>query len=53
MAAPKPQSAPEQPIAQTIGVSKSYKDDIGHERVVLQGIDFAERRGETVAILGP
>jgi NitT/TauT family transport system ATP-binding protein len=53
MAAPNPQSAPEQPIAQAVGVSKSFKDDIGHERVVLQGIDFAVRRGETVAILGP
>ena len=53
MAAPQPQTAPEEPIAQTIGVSKSYRDDSGHERVVLRDIDFAVRKGETVAILGP
>jgi len=53
MAAPQPHAAPEEPIAQTIGVSKSFRDDSGHERVVLANIDFAVRRGETVAILGP
>ena len=53
MATPQPQAAPEEPIAQTIGVSKSYSDDSGHERVVLSHIDFAVRKGETVAILGP
>src|SRR5512135_676591 len=53
MAAPQPQAAPEPPIAQTIGVSKVYSDESGHERVVLKDIDFAVRKGETVAILGP
>src|SRR5215470_11376422 len=45
--------APEPPIAQAIGVNKSYADEAGHEHVVLQGIDFSVRRGETVALLGP
>ncbi len=53
MAAPQPQAAPEPPIAQTIGVSKSYSDESGHERVVLRDIDFAVHKGETVAVLGP
>ena len=53
MAAPQPQSAAEPPIAQTIGVSKSYSDESGHARVVLKDIDFAVRKGETVAVLGP
>jgi len=53
MATPQPQPVPDGPIAQTIGVSKSFSDDSGHERIVLSHIDFAIRRGETVAILGP
>jgi NitT/TauT family transport system ATP-binding protein len=53
MASPQPQAVPEPPIAQTIGVSKVYSDESGHERVVLRDIDFAVRKGETVAILGP
>ncbi|HWZ85217.1 MAG TPA: nitrate/sulfonate/bicarbonate ABC transporter ATP-binding protein [Thermoanaerobaculia bacterium] len=53
MAAPIPQAAPEPPIAQTIGVTKSYQDEAGHERVVLHDVDFAVRKGETVAVLGP
>ncbi len=53
MAAPQPKASPEEPIAQTLDVSKSYHDDSGHERVVLSHVDFAVRRGETVAILGP
>jgi NitT/TauT family transport system ATP-binding protein len=50
-AAPRP--APEPPIAQMERVSKAYRDEEGRERVVLQDVDFAVRKGETVAILGP
>jgi NitT/TauT family transport system ATP-binding protein len=53
MASPQPQLEPEAPIAQTIGVSKSFRDEAGHERLVLRDIDFAVRKGETVAVLGP
>ncbi|HTR04015.1 MAG TPA: nitrate/sulfonate/bicarbonate ABC transporter ATP-binding protein [Thermoanaerobaculia bacterium] len=48
---PKPE--PEAPIAQAIGVNKSYWDEAGREHVVLKDVDFSVRRGETVAILGP
>src|SRR5262249_59045032 len=34
-------------------VSKSFRDEAGHERVVLKDIDFSVRKGETVAVLGP
>ena len=53
MASPQPRLEAEAPIAQTIGVSKSFRDEAGHERVVLKDIDFAVRKGETVAVLGP
>src|SRR5215831_6976711 len=48
----KPNSA-EAPIAQAIGVGKSYQDDAGREHVVLRDVDFSVRKGETVALLGP
>jgi len=48
-----PVAEPEAPIAEAIGVSKSFRDDSGHEHVVLRDVDFAVRRGETVAMLGP
>src|SRR6516162_8500803 len=53
MASPQPKLETEAPIAQTIAVSKSFKDEAGHERVVLKDIDFSVRKGETVAVLGP
>jgi NitT/TauT family transport system ATP-binding protein len=53
MASPQPKANPEAPIAQTIGVSKAFQDEAGHERVVLRDIDFSVRKGETVAVLGP
>jgi len=53
MASPRPSPGPEAPIAQTIDVSKAFKDEAGHERVVLKDIDFSVRKGETVAVLGP
>jgi NitT/TauT family transport system ATP-binding protein len=40
-------------IAAASGVSKSYRDDEGRERVILQNVDLSIRRGEVVAILGP
>ncbi|MFY9549590.1 MAG: ATP-binding cassette domain-containing protein, partial [Thermoanaerobaculia bacterium] len=43
----------EPPIAQAIGVSKSYYDEAGREHVVLRDVDFAVRKGETVVVLGP
>jgi NitT/TauT family transport system ATP-binding protein len=53
MASPQPKTSSEAPIAQTIGVSKAFTDEAGHERVVLKDIDFSVRKGETVAVLGP
>jgi NitT/TauT family transport system ATP-binding protein len=53
MASPLPQTASESPIAQTIAVSKTFRDEAGHERVVLHEVDFSVRKGETVAVLGP
>jgi len=41
------------PIAAVSGVSKSFRDDEGREHVIFRDVDFAVRRGETVAILGP
>ena len=48
---PAPDTGPA--IAQADRVTKTYRDDEGRERVVLQDVDFAVRKGETVAILGP
>jgi len=48
-----PQTLPEPPIAQTIGVTKTYADEAGREHVVLKDVDFSVRKGETVAVLGP
>jgi NitT/TauT family transport system ATP-binding protein len=48
-----PRPAPEPPIAQTEAVTKIYRDEEGRDRVVLQSVDFAVRKGETVAVLGP
>jgi NitT/TauT family transport system ATP-binding protein len=41
------------PIAEVDRVTKSYRDDEGRDRVILKDVDFAVRKGETVAILGP
>jgi len=41
------------PIAEASHVTKTYRDDEGRDRVILQSVDFAVRRGETVAVLGP
>ena len=30
-----------------------YRDEAGRERVILDGVDFAVRKGEFVAVLGP
>ncbi len=49
--APFPGAAPA--IAEAVAVTKSYRDDEGRDRVVLKDVDFAVRKGETVAILGP
>jgi len=49
----KPVPASEPPIAEAVGVSKSFFDDARREHVVLRDVDFSVRRGETVAILGP
>jgi len=40
-------------IAQAMAVTKVYLDDEKREHVVLKDVDFAVRKGETVAILGP
>lgn len=40
-------------IAAVSRVSKVYRDEAGRERVILDSVDFAVKRGETVAILGP
>ncbi|HTO76646.1 MAG TPA: nitrate/sulfonate/bicarbonate ABC transporter ATP-binding protein [Thermoanaerobaculia bacterium] len=55
MNAPNPQRVPasDAPIAEAIRVNKSYRDEAGHEQVVLRDVDFSVRRGETVAMLGP
>ena len=49
----RPERAGEAAIAAAEGVCKSYPDDAGRERVILKDVDFAVRRGETVAVLGP
>ena len=41
------------PIVAATAVTKIYHDDAGRERVILKDVDFAVRRGETVAVLGP
>ncbi len=41
------------PISACAGVTKIYLDEAGRERVILKDVDFAVRRGETVAVLGP
>ena len=46
-------SAAEAPIAAVRGVRKTYRDEAGRERVILDGVDFAVRKGEFVAVLGP
>jgi len=53
MASARPKPETEAPIAQTVAVSKAFRDEAGHERVVLKDIDFSVRKGETVAVLGP
>ena len=51
---PNNQSVPtEPPIAAVHGVDKSFLDETGRERLILQGIDFAVRKGEVVVVLGP
>ena len=46
-------SADEAPIAAVSGVRKTFRDEAGRERVILEGIDFSVRKGEFVAVLGP
>ncbi|HRY42454.1 MAG TPA: nitrate/sulfonate/bicarbonate ABC transporter ATP-binding protein [Thermoanaerobaculia bacterium] len=46
-------SADELPIAAVRGVRKTYRDEAGRERVILDRVDFEVRRGEVVAVLGP
>ena len=41
------------PIAAVSHVGKVYRDEGGHDHVVLKDVDFAVRKGETVAVLGP
>ena len=53
MSSPNRAPASDAPIAEAIRVSKSYYDEAGHEHVVLRDVDFAVRKGETVALLGP
>lgn len=52
-AAVEPSARPDAPIASADDVGKVYRDDAGHERVILKDVTFAVRKGETVAVLGP
>jgi NitT/TauT family transport system ATP-binding protein len=49
--APDPRAAA--PIAAVSHVGKVYRDEAGHDRVILKDVDFEVRKGETVAVLGP
>jgi NitT/TauT family transport system ATP-binding protein len=40
-------------IVEARGVSKSFRDDTGHDRLVLDAIDLAVGDGEIVCVLGP
>jgi NitT/TauT family transport system ATP-binding protein len=46
-------SAAPPPIAAVSGVRKTFRDESGRERVILEGVDFEVRKGEVVAVLGP
>jgi len=46
-------SAADLPIAAVRGVRKTFRDESGRERVILDRVDFEVRRGEVVAVLGP
>lgn len=46
-------NATEVPIAAVCGVRKTFQDEDGRERVILEGVDFEVRKGEVVAVLGP
>ncbi len=46
-------TGPEIPIAAVSGVRKTFRDEAGRERVILDGVDFEVRKGEVVAVLGP
>ncbi len=46
-------SAVPPPIAAVSGVRKTFRDESGRERVILEGVDFEVRKGEVVAVLGP
>ncbi len=48
-----PDARSDAPISACSGVTKIYLDEAGRERVILKDVDFAVRRGETVAVLGP
>src|SRR5262249_6697299 len=52
-AAVLPSERPDAPIASAEHVGKVYRDEAGHERVILKDVTFAVRKGETVAVLGP
>jgi len=45
--------APAVPIARASGVSKTFRDEDGRERVILKGVEFEIRPNEVVAVLGP
>jgi NitT/TauT family transport system ATP-binding protein len=46
-------SAADLPIAAVRGVRKTFRDESGRERVILDRVDFEVRKGEVVAVLGP
>src|SRR5262245_18313969 len=46
-------AADEAPIVEGRGITRTFRDDAGHERVVLRDIDLAVRAGEFLCVLGP
>ncbi len=53
MASASGSAPPPAPLASVSGVRKQFRDEEGHERLVLADVDFEVRRGEVVAVLGP
>jgi len=52
-AAVEPGILTDAPIAAAADVGKVYRDEAGHDRVILKDVNFSVRKGETVAVLGP